>query len=287
MELAKSGRGERFVRFVLTPLEIAPLMREALLEPYDTIVFTSATLTVGGEFGFWQARVGVDADALRGIFASPFPYRERVMIGIPTDLPAPGEEGFEAALTQTVGDALEISGGSGLVLFTSYATMDQVHQAVAPRLADRGIAALRQGQDDRSRLLARFREDVSSVLFATDSFWQGVDTPGDALRLVAICRLPFRVPSDPVMKARMEAVEKRGGNAFAQLSLPDAVVRLRQGFGRLMRRATDGGVVLILDTRIVKRFYGRAFLESLPPAGTRVGPRAEVLGSMRSFLARL
>jgi ATP-dependent DNA helicase DinG len=287
LELARSGRGERFVRFVLTPLEIAPLMREALLEPYDTIVFTSATLAVGGDFGYWQTRVGLDPQALRGIFASPFPYKERVMLGIPTDLPAPGEEGFETALGETVGDALEVSGGSGLVLFTSYATMDQVYQAVAPRLAARGIAAMRQGQDDRSRLLARFQEDVSSVLFATDSFWQGVDAPGDALRLVLICRLPFRVPSDPVMKARTEALEKRGGNSFAQLALPDAVVRLRQGFGRLMRRATDGGAVLILDTRIVKKFYGRAFLESLPPASTRVGTRSEVLSSMRSFLARL
>jgi len=287
IELARGGRGERFVRFVLTPLEIAPLMREALFQPYETIVFTSATLTVGGEFSYWQARVGLDAEALRGVFPSPFPYRERVLLGVPTDLPAPGEEGFEAALVDVVGRALEISGGSALVLFTSYATLDQVHDGVAPRLAARGIEVLRQGQDDRSRLLARFRQDVSSVLFATDSFWQGVDTPGEALQVLVICRLPFRVPTDPVMKARMEALERRGGNAFAQLALPDAVVRLRQGFGRLMRRASDGGGVLILDTRVVKRAYGRAFLESLPQTSMKIGGRAAVLRSVEEFLASL
>ncbi len=287
LELARGGRGERYVRFVLTPLEIAPLMKEALLQPYETIVFTSATLTVGGEFGYWQSRVGLDSEALRGVFPSPFPYRERVLLAVPTDIPAPGEPGFEDALVEVVGDALEISGGSALVLFTSYATLDKVHDGVAPRLAARGIQALRQGQDDRSRLLARFRDDISSVLFATDSFWQGVDNPGETLRVLAICRLPFRVPSDPVMKARMEAVEQRGGNAFGQLALPDAVVRLRQGFGRLMRRSTDGGVVLILDTRVVRRAYGRAFLESLPPATLNVGDRRTVLRAMEGFLERL
>lgn len=287
LELSRGGRGERYVRFVLTPLEIAPLMKESLLEPYETIVFTSATLTVGGEFDYWQSRVGLDAEALRGVFPSPFPYRDRVLLGVPTDIPAPGEPGFEDGLVEVVGDALEISGGSALVLFTSYATLDKVHEGVAPRLAARGIQALRQGQDDRSRLLARFRDDVSSVLFATDSFWQGVDTPGETLRVLVLCRLPFRVPSDPVMKARMEAVEQRGGNSFAQLALPDAVVRLRQGFGRLMRRSTDGGVVLILDTRVIRRAYGRAFLESLPPAALTVGSRQSVLGAMEQFLAGL
>ncbi len=287
LELGRGARGERHVRFVLTPLEIAPLMREALFQPYETLVFTSATLTVAGEFDYWQSRVGLDSAALRGVFASPFPYRERVLLGVPTDIPAPNEPGFEDGLAEVVGDALEISGGSALVLFTSYATLDHVYDAVAPRLAARGIQALRQGQDDRSRLLSRFRDDVSSVLFATDSFWQGVDTPGETLRVLAICRLPFRVPSDPVMKARMEAVERRGGNAFAQLALPDAVVRLRQGFGRLMRRSTDGGVVLILDTRVVKRAYGRAFIESLPPATLAVGSRESVLRAMGQFLAGL
>ncbi len=287
IELARGGRGERYVRFSLTPLEIAPLMREALFQPYETIVFTSATLTVGGEFSYWQKRIGLDAEALRGVFPSPFPYKERVLLGVPTDLPAPNDQGFEAGLVEVVGEALEISGGSALVLFTSYAALEQVYEGVAPRLAARGIEALRQGQDDRSRLLRRFRDDVSSVLFATDSFWQGVDTPGEALQVLVICRLPFRVPSDPVMKARMEALERRGGNAFAQLALPDAVVRLRQGFGRLMRRSSDGGVVLILDTRVVKRAYGRAFLESLPPTAVAIGSSAMVLRSMGEFLASL
>ena len=143
-------------------------------------------------------------------------------------------------------------------------------------LAARGIRILRQGDDERSRLLDAFRAERSSVLFATDSFWEGVDVPGETLQMVILCRLPFRVPTEPVLKARMAAIEMRGGNPFGELSLPDAVVRLRQGFGRLMRRNDDRGVVLILDSRIVTKSYGSIFLESLPRT-EKVMDRAETV----------
>ena len=150
-------------------------------------------------------------------------------------------------------------------------------------LARSGIRVMRQGDADRARLLDDFRAERSSVLLATDSFWEGVDAPGDTLRMVVVCRLPFRVPSEPVLQARMAAIEQRGGNPFGELSLPDAVVRMRQGFGRLMRRHDDSGVVLILDPRIVSRPYGSVFLESLPDARRLIAPAAEVLKEVAAF----
>jgi ATP-dependent DNA helicase DinG len=146
---------------------------------------------------------------------------------------------------------------------------------------------MKQGDDDRARLLDSFRAERSSVLFATDSFWEGVDAPGETLQMVILCRLPFRVPSEPVLKARMAAIEERGGNPFSELSLPDAVVRMRQGFGRLMRRHDDTGVVLILDPRVVTKRYGSVFLESLPETRRSIEPAADVLRAVTSFFEQL
>jgi ATP-dependent DNA helicase DinG len=183
--------------------------------------------------------------------------------------------------------ALGISGGRALVLFTSYALLEETFQAVVPELTRQGIPVLKQGEDERSRLLDRFRDSIASVLLATDSFWEGVDAPGKALEVLVVTRLPFRVPSDPVLAARMEAVEREGGNAFAELTLPDAIIRLRQGFGRLMRRQDDRGAVLILDSRIVRRRYGSLFLESLPRARTIVSSQEAVLEAFEGFIAAI
>ncbi len=154
-----------------------------------------------------------------------------------------------------------------------------------PQLSARGIRILRQGDDDRARLLEAFRSERSSVLFATDSFWEGVDAPGETLQIVILCKLPFRVPTEPVLKARMAAIAEQGGNPFAELSLPDAVVRLRQGFGRLMRRHDDRGVVLILDSRIVTKSYGSVFLESLPRTATVIDKAESVQRAVGDFFS--
>jgi ATP-dependent DNA helicase DinG len=274
-------------RLVITPLDIGPLMREAVYEPLPTVVFTSATLTVAGSFAYWSRRIGLDARAGRevstGVFPSPFDYRSNVLVGVPTDAPAPDAQGYRGFLARFLGEALAASRGGALVLFTSRALLREMHEAVAPGLAESGLRILRQGEDDRARLLDRFREETSSVLFATDSFWEGVDAPGDTLHMVVLCRLPFRVPSEPVLKARMAAIEAAGGNSFAELSLPDAVVRMRQGFGRLMRRRDDQGVVLVLDSRIVTKRYGEVFLDSLPPARRLVTDSAGVLAGVAEF----
>jgi ATP-dependent DNA helicase DinG len=280
---------DRTVRFVITPLDIGPLMREAVFEPIKTVIFTSATLTVSDSFSFWAGRIGLAGlegrEPLFRTFPSPFNYREHVLLGVPTDAPAPDSPKQREFLSTFITKALLASHGAGLVLFTSYSLLRDVSAAAQPALHAAGIRVLKQGDDDRSRLLDSFRAETSSVLFATDSFWEGVDAPGETLQVVILCRLPFRVPSEPVLKARMAAIEQRGGNPFAELSLPDAVVRMRQGFGRLMRRQDDTGVVLVLDPRIVTKQYGAVFLQSLPQTRRAVAPAAEVLRAVKEFFA--
>jgi len=293
--LRTSRRGARetdqAVRLVITPLEVGPLMREAVYQPLRTAVFTSATLTVAGSFSYWAGRIGLgrDSDTFAErepdfqSFPSPFSYEEHVLLGVPTDAPAPDALGHREFLGRFLSRALLASRGAGLVLFTSYSLLKEMYSAVQPELARAGIRLMKQGDEDRARLLDSFRAERSSVLFATDSFWEGVDAPGDTLQMVILCRLPFRVPSEPVLKARMASIEARGGNPFGELSLPDAVMRMRQGFGRLMRRHDDSGVVLILDPRIVTKKYGSVFLESLPPARRVIAPAAEVLREVTAF----
>ena len=289
MEGRKDRLGQLSVRFLITPLSIAPMMTEAVYRPYRSVLFTSATLTVGGGFEYWKSRIGLNQVRFRETaerqFPSPFDYAGSVLLGIPAEAPEPVEAGFASFVTSFIGQALAISQGHALVLFTSYALLQQVHRAVAPECSGRGIAVLRQGEDDRARLLARFQQDAASVLLATDSFWEGVDAPGETLELLILTRLPFRVPEDPVLAARMQMIQEQGGNPFFELSLPDAVVRLRQGFGRLMRRQDDRGAVLILDSRVVRRPYGARFLESLPPCRMAVGSSEEVLAALREMFA--
>ncbi|WP_455383630.1 helicase C-terminal domain-containing protein [Salinispira pacifica] len=288
LERGRTSAGELYVRFIITPLDIAPVMREAVYEPFESIIFTSATLTVNNRFEYWMSRVGLglmsDTEMLLGTFPSPFPYDRRVLVGVPTDAPLPNDPAYVPFLHRFLVEALRVTGGRALVLFTSYQMLVEAYNAVKPEMEAEGISTFRQGEDERGRLLGRFKTDVASVLFATESFWEGVDAPGEALELVVICRLPFRVPTEPVLVARTEAIQARGGNPFFELSLPDAVVKLRQGFGRLMRRQTDRGVVLITDSRVVKKSYGAVFLQSLPRTRRAVAESASILLTMEDFL---
>ena len=286
LESRKNFRGESSVRFVITPLDVSTLMREAVYEPYQTVVFTSATLTVDQRFDYWKSRLGIDRDGAEAVFASPFDFENRVFLGIPGEAPEPEQEGYPQFLADFVREAVLISEGRALVLFTSYAMLESVFTGVQPALTAAGIRVMRQGEEERHRLLTRFREQTESVLFATDSFWEGIDAPGEALEVVILTRLPFRVPSDPVMEARTEALEQRGANAFWELALPDAIIRLRQGFGRLMRRQDDYGAVLILDSRIVRRRYGGYFLDSLPKTRRTVSSLQGVLQAFEDFLVQ-
>jgi ATP-dependent DNA helicase DinG len=287
LESTRARGSDRTVRYTATPLDISSFMREAVFTPYPTVIFTSATLTVGKAFDFWTGRIGLHDDAsgryVFGIHPSPFNFRDNVLLCVPQDVPAPTDPRYLDAAAEIVARAVEVSEGGALVLFTSYSALAHVHDRTRERIEGRGIPVLKQGDDDRFRLLARFREEGSAVLFATTSFWEGVDAPGDALRLLIVCRLPFRVPTDPVVKARVAAIEAAGGNAFADYSLPDAVMKLRQGFGRLIRSATDRGVVLVLDSRLVSKPYGAVFLDSLPETGRCVSDTESVLEQMERF----
>ena len=288
LESRKSLRGESSVRFVITPLEVSTVMRQALYEPYETVVFTSATLTVNRSFEYWKNRVGLLSDsgtcAAEAVFPSPFDYQRRVFLGIPKEAPGPEEKDFPGFLTEFIRDALLVSEGRGLVLFTSYSLLDFAFDTIQPELAEKGLLVMRQGDEERHRLLNAFRENTDSVLFATDSFWEGIDAPGKSLELVVLTRLPFRVPTDPIMEARAEAIEQRGSKAFWELALPDAILRLRQGFGRLMRRQDDYGAVLILDPRIVRKSYGHFFLDSLPRTRMVASSVQGVLDAFEDFI---
>jgi ATP-dependent DNA helicase DinG len=236
-----------------------------------------------------MARIGVDGvepqRVCSHLLQSPFPYREQVLLGIPRDAPLPdSEQEYQQFTSDFIADALTISEGKGLVLFTSYRMLEQTYQDVFPKLEKLQITALKQGSEDRGRLLQGFIRDTASVLFATTSFWEGIDVPGEALKVVVICRLPFKVPTGPIFQARLEAIEKRGGNSFFDLALPEAVMRLKQGFGRLMRRHSDRGVVLILDGRVISKSYGKFFLESLPQTAQSIKRGEYVLQDIESFL---
>ena len=193
-------------------------------------------------------------------------------------------EAWGAFLVRAVSEALDLSGGHALVLFTSYETLRKTIKGVRSALGNQSPMILAQGEDDRGRLLRKFREHNSSVLFATDSFWEGVDVPGEALRLVIITRLPFRPPTDPVAQARRDAVAAKGGNPFMHLTLPEAVIRFRQGFGRLMRRQDDHGAVLVLDPRIVRKQYGPLFLDALPTTARSIKSGEGVMRDLEDFL---
>jgi ATP-dependent DNA helicase DinG len=288
LDRARDGFGNAHVELVISPLTVDKLMVQAVYEPYGTVLMTSATLAVKGEFGFWSSRVGlplVDPERrLSGVFPSPFDYARRVLTGCPVDFPTPDQPTYQDRLEAFLPELIAASGGSALVLFTSYESMRSAHAKVQPALARLGISAYRQGDEERGKLLARFKTEITSVLFATDSFWEGVDSPGDTLRLVILCRLPFRVPSDPVLAARMEDLERRGLDSFMNFSLPEAVTRFKQGFGRLIRHTDDSGAVVVLDTRLVRKAYGGIFLASVPETKRAFVPANELVGAVKRFL---
>jgi len=273
--------------FNVTPLSVAGRLRASLFSQAETVVCLSATLTVGGSFGNWASRVGLagweEREALTGVFPSPFPYERRVLLCVPEKVPLPGDDGYQDYVNEAVYKLASIAGGSSLALFTSFESLLSAYNHAAPLLEGEGIHCLRQGEEDRSRLLRRFLEDETSVLFATDSFWEGIDAPGDTLRLVIMARLPFRTPNDPVFEARCEKIDSSGGNSFMALSVPEAVIKFRQGFGRLMRRSADRGVVTILDGRLRAKRYGQVFLRSLPKTQTLFASLEAIIRAVERF----
>ena len=249
-----------------TPIDVSEILRERLFEAFDTIILTSATLAVGGRFDFLKQRLGIHA-AKERVLPSEFDFGTQAMFYIPAGLPDVRDAGFAERAAAEIVRILEITQGRAFCLFTSYAQMNDLYQRVGALVR---FPLLIQGSAPRSALLEKFRTTPGAVLFATSSFWQGVDVRGEQLSCVIVDRLPFAVPSDPIVAARVRALQEDGRNAFAEYQVPEAVLALKQGFGRLIRSRTDRGVLAILDGRIQRMQYGKIFLESLPTyASTR------------------
>jgi ATP-dependent DNA helicase DinG len=245
-----------------SPIDISGRFRDGVLFAIPSVVLTSATLSTGGDFTFLRSRLGIDFDVEQISLPAPFDYASQTCLYVPTGLPDPREDGFLAAAAEEACRLIALTGGGALVLCTSVRNMRALHDILQAELA---CPVLLQGSSPKSLLLSRFLEDPSSVLVATTSFWQGVDLPGDALRLVVIDKLPFASPSDPIVAARIDHLREKGGSPFRDYQVPQAALALKQGFGRLIRTRRDTGLVAILDKRLGTMGYARTFFGSLPP----------------------
>jgi ATP-dependent DNA helicase DinG len=266
------GRG---VFLWASPINIAPILGERLFACIDCSILTSATLSTGGNFTFVKSRLGID-DAGELIVPSHFDFKRQAILYIPRNIPEPREAGWVAAASRELEMILEASKGRAFLLFTSYSQMEQVYQTLNHRLP---YPTLIQGEMSKSGLLEAFRATPNAVLFGTSSFWQGVDVQGEQLSCVVVDKLPFSVPSDPVVSARITQINEAGGNAFYDYQIPTATILLKQGMGRLIRSKSDRGILALMDKRILTKSYGRAFLQSLPPA-----PLTHDAGALRNFL---
>lgn len=269
------GQEGHRLRLISAPIDVGPTLRDELFNKTPSVILTSATLATGREdFQFIRQRLGLTkASEVR--LDSPFDYRQQARLVLADGMPDPGSEpsAFESAAIERIQRYLEWSAGRAFVLFTSYRMLQNCARRLTPWLSKNNFGLYIQGQDiPRNLLLEKFRNDPAGVLFGTDSFWQGVDVPGEALQNVIITKLPFTPPDDPLLEARVEAIRASGGNPFLEYQVPEAIIKLKQGFGRLIRTRTDTGMVAILDPRIRSKPYGRAFLESLPECELVIDP---------------
>ncbi len=253
-------RGRNGVFLQATPIDVSQILAEKLFQQIDTIILTSATITVSGSFEFVQKRLGLRGNRSQ-LVPSHFDYGKQALLYVPQNLPDPRTPGFQEAAADEILELLTFSEGRAFVLFTSYTQMKQVYDRVAFRIP---YETLLQGTGPRNALLEEFKNTPNCVLFATSSFWQGVDVPGEQLSCVIIDKLPFAVPSDPIVEARVALIREQGGNPFYDYQIPQAAIALKQGFGRLIRSKSDRGVLALLDNRITRQRYGQIFFDSLP-----------------------
>jgi len=289
--LEKTGPKGQQLALAAVPLDLAPVLRESLFDRVKTVVMTSATLAAGGEFDFLESRVGLSLPptpvTVREILPSPFNYPEQCLFGIPNDLPDPREDeaAHDACVVRAITELAWASDGGMFALFTSHAALRRAATELRASLPPRW-PVLVQGERTRDLLLRRFREAGNAILLGTDSFWAGVDVPGRALRVLLLCKLPFKVPSEPLTAARLERLAEQGEDGFMGYLLPHAALKLKQGFGRLIRTRTDAGVVILLDRRVVVKRYGPLLLSGLPRAERVMGSWAEVRTKCEDFFAR-
>jgi len=273
-------RKKRLTRATLrgVPIRIREELQEQVFSKIDRVVLTSATLSTNQNFDHLKERLGIEPKE-ELILDSPFDYKTQALLYIASDLPEPSAkvEEYIPALAERALELIRASGGKTFVLFTSYDTLNRVHRLLDPQLQSYQI--LKQGELSPTRMIQRFKEKPS-VIFGTSSFWQGVDIPGEALTTVIITKLPFDVPSEPLIEARLEDLRRQSINPFRHYQIPRAIIQLRQGFGRLIRKRTDKGVVAILDSRLARRGYGKQFVDSLPPCS-----QAQTIAEVETFLS--
>ena len=287
-DMAKDAGDAEYIIFTQTPLDISHLMNEGVFEPMSSVICTSATLKTGHDYYYWMRRTGlnlVDSDRImKGDFPSPFPYEKNMLFAVPRDAPFADSMEYQQYVEMALPRLINAAEGRTLVLFTSYESLKSAYKTVTATLRGFDGRIMRQGEDDNSKLLEAFRNEKESVLFATDSFWQGVDIPGESLSQVIIVKLPFTVPNDPVFVARSEAISKKGGSPFMELSVPEAVIKFRQGIGRLIRRSDDRGVVVVLDRRIFEKRYGSIFMASMSECKKLYEPLSEITKRINEFI---
>lgn len=269
-----SGKRQKRIALTSAPIDVGDMLRPMLFEKVAPIIMTSATMSISrkGDFEYFKNRIGLkDCDEL--VLGSPFDYMSQVELYVEKNMPPPNldPQKYREALPAKIMEYIEKTDGHAFVLFTSYSLLDQTFNALAPELEYRGHPVFRQGGDiPRSRMLDQFRRNPRSILFGTDTFWEGVDVQGAALQNVIITRLPFAVPAHPLTEARVAKIRERGGNSFMEYSVPEAIIRFRQGFGRLIRTSKDKGIVVILDSRVLTKQYGKMFLEAIPKCHTNI-----------------
>lgn len=277
------------VTLIEANLDISEILIEFLFSKFPTVILCSATLTTDKQFHFIRERLGLNKDQLKqsvvteNSYDSPFNFQQQTLFAITRDIPHPDHPEFIAAASEKIWQAIQASRGNAFVLFTSYGMLTSCYQTLIHRLQTNRFHVFKQGDDNRRSLLEKFKAKEYSVLFGTDSFWEGVDVMGDALRCVIIVKLPFKVPSDPLIEARSELIVARGGNPFIEYFVPHAIMKFKQGFGRLIRHRRDRGCVVCLDNRLMTKSYGRLFLNSLPSCPIIFESDSEIQEAMTTF----
>lgn len=284
----KNREDANIIRLSSCPLEVADFIRETIFQMFgNTVILTSATLTVNNNFEYFKKRIGlgssIENEVVEKLLQSPFDYENQMSICIPMDIVEPQSNRYLELSSKYVEKIIEITQGSTFLLFTSFYAMDYTYRHLLRTFGENRFTFLKQGNFDRHTILTRFKNADNGILLGTDSFWEGVDVSGDSLRCVVLMKLPFRVPTEPIIQARIEKMERMKINSFMEYTLPQTVIKFRQGFGRLIRSKTDTGCVICLDRRIATKFYGKVFLRSLPPAHIINSHYEEVFSEIRRY----
>jgi ATP-dependent DNA helicase DinG len=288
IEIFGSGEDPLFT-LTASPLYVNRILYESIYSVYETVIFTSATLTVDKTFNYFNDLSGLsfkknDGNTFFDSIESPFDYKKRVLVVVPSDMPEPNSAMYNDRINEFIKETVLETKGSSFVLFTSYNQLKKSYNEVNPVLRENGYRSYYQGEMEKNKLLESFQNDIESNLFATDSFWEGVDAPGETLRYVILAKLPFRMPTEPVENAKIEDMEKRGLNPFMDYTLPSAVIRFKQGFGRLVRKKDDYGIVALLDSRALSKPYGKIFFKSLPQCKFFSGTNKEILKEIKKHI---